>query len=106
VITDDDGVANLDMMIPVGGRSGTINREGGAGMKAIETIITVLPDGSIQIPRRADLTPGTHRAVLVVEESVPARAPQRPLRLKMLNMTAWPVDSTYRREDIYDDTGR
>jgi hypothetical protein len=38
-------------------------------MKTIELTITVLPDGSIQIPPRSDLAPGEHRAVLVVEEA-------------------------------------
>ncbi len=37
-------------------------------MKTIETIITVLPDGSIQIPAYPELQPGQHRAVLVVDQ--------------------------------------
>ncbi len=37
-------------------------------MKTIETTITVLADGRIQIPPRSDLSPGEHRAVLVIEE--------------------------------------
>lgn len=76
-------------------------------MKTIETIITVLDDGSIQIPPRHDLTPGSHRAVLVVEEeSAPALARHLPLRLRMLNLSGWPANSTYRREELYDDAGR
>jgi hypothetical protein len=42
---------------------------GGIGVKIIETMITVLPDGSIQIPPHRDLIPGEHRAVLVVDET-------------------------------------
>lgn len=84
---------------------GRMKPKGDAIMKTIETVITVLPDGSIQIPRRPDLTPGNHRAVLVVDEPVPSTA-GTPLKLKMLNLAAWPPDSTYRREDLYDDTGR
>ena len=38
-------------------------------MKTIETTITVLPDGSIQIPPRPELAPGEHRAVLVIEDA-------------------------------------
>jgi hypothetical protein len=34
-------------------------------MKTIETTMTVLPDGSIQIPPRSDLVPGKYRVVLV-----------------------------------------
>lgn len=36
-------------------------------MKTIQTTITVLPDGSIQIPVPLALPPGEHRAVLVVQ---------------------------------------
>jgi hypothetical protein len=38
-------------------------------MKTIETMITVLADGQIQIPPRPDLAPGEHRAVLLVDEA-------------------------------------
>jgi hypothetical protein len=34
-------------------------------MKTIETTITVMPDGSIQIAPRPDLVPGDYRVVLV-----------------------------------------
>jgi hypothetical protein len=34
-------------------------------MKTIETTITVLPDGSIHIPPRPELTPGQYWAVLM-----------------------------------------
>jgi hypothetical protein len=78
-------------------------------MKTIETVITVLSDGSIQIPPRPDLPPGEHRAVLVIEEAaqretMPAAKP--PLQLKMLDWSGWPADSTFRREEIYGDDGR
>ena len=47
-------------------------------MKTIETTITVLPDGSIQLPLRLDLAIGEHRAVLVVEEqTAPTPATKR-----------------------------
>lgn len=39
-------------------------------MNAIEIVITVLPDGSIQVPPRLTLAPGMYRAMLV---------PQAPL---------------------------
>jgi hypothetical protein len=44
-------------------------------LQMIETTITVLPDGSIHIPPRADLPPGEHRAVLAFE--VPASDRER-----------------------------
>lgn len=76
-------------------------------MKTIETVITVLADGSIQVPPYPGLPPGAHRAVLVVEE-LATKSPnfQAALDLKMLDWSAWPVDATYRREELYDDDGR
>jgi hypothetical protein len=50
-------------------------------MKTIETTITVLADGSIQIPPRPDLTPGEHRAVLVVEETSDGMPPDERARV-------------------------
>ncbi len=76
-------------------------------MKTIETVITVLPDGSIQVPPRTDLPPGAHRAVIVLESvAQPAPAPNTLLKLKMLDWSGWPADSTYRREDLYSDFAR
>lgn len=75
-------------------------------MKAIEVEIKVLPDGSIQLPAHLELRPGTHRAVLVVEEilaSAPATTNIPPL--KILDWSHWPADSTFRREDLYGDDG-
>jgi hypothetical protein len=76
-------------------------------MRTIETVITVLADGSIQVPPYPGLPPGAHRAVLVVEELEP-KSPSLPvaLELRMLDWSAWPVDATYRREELYDDDGR
>ena len=77
-------------------------------MKTIELTITVLPDGSIQVPPRPELAPGKHRAVLVIEEA-PTRAPvaeHEPLRLNMIDMRGWPADARFHREELYDDTGR
>ncbi len=75
-------------------------------MKTIETVITVLPDGSIQIPPQPGLSAGAHRAVLVVEEPMEQPIVAQPLQLRMLDLSGWPVGSTYRREELYDDDGR
>jgi hypothetical protein len=75
-------------------------------MRTIETVITVLPDGSIRIPPRPDLKPGDHRAVLVIEELATSQTSQPLLGLKMLDIPGWPVDSTFRREEMYDDHQR
>lgn len=76
-------------------------------MKTIETVLTVLPDGSIQLPHNLGLPPGAHRAVLVVEETATQPVGQRvPLGLKMLDWSGWSVDAKDRREELYDDSGR
>jgi hypothetical protein len=36
-------------------------------LRTIETTITVLPDGSIQMPPQSDLAPGHHRVLLTIE---------------------------------------
>lgn len=79
-------------------------------MKTIELTILVLPDGSIQILPQPALRSGEYRAVLVVEEplaiAAPIHTPQPALKVKMLDWSAWPTDSTFRREEIYGDDGR
>lgn len=75
-------------------------------MRTIETVITVLPDGSIRIPPQPDLKPGDHRAVLVIEEPATSQTSQPLPGLKMLDIPGWPVDSAFRREEMYDDRQR
>ena len=80
-------------------------------MKKIEARITIAPNGHVTIPDPlpADISPGEHRAVLVIDEQLtapPARKPKLPLRLNVWNWNAWPADAAFRREDLYDDDGR
>jgi hypothetical protein len=77
-------------------------------MRTIETIATVMPDGTIVAPGPADLAPGEHRAVVHIEETTirAAGEPLPPLQLVMLPYTAWPADATFRRVDLYGDDGR
>lgn len=78
-------------------------------MRAIEVTITVLPDGAAEIEGSADLPPGKHQALLIVDQpavSRPERTPKPPLELTMLDWSGWPADSTFRREDLYGDDGR
>jgi hypothetical protein len=46
-------------------------------MQTIETTITVLADGRIEIPPHPALPPGAHRAVLVVDAPPPAPMSER-----------------------------
>ena len=80
-------------------------------MRTIETQVTVTPDGqlTVQVPALADIPPGKYKAVLVIDEHLappPARVPKPPLSLKTWKWAAWPADATFRREDLYGDTGR
>lgn len=52
-------------------------------MKTIATMITVLPDGSVQVPSQPGLAPGAYRAMLVVSEPVPRPLLPLPLQLKL-----------------------
>lgn len=75
-------------------------------MRAIETIVTVTPEGEILVPVRADLPAGEHRAVLVIEESAPTGTKQPLDDFPVHDLGPWPKDLSLRREDMYDDWGR
>jgi|SoiMetStandDraft_5_1073268.scaffolds.fasta_scaffold1086774_2 hypothetical protein len=80
-------------------------------MRTIETQVTVTPDGrlTVQAPAPADIPPGEHKAVLVIDEHVASasvRVPKPPLTLKIWKWEAWPADATFQREDLYEDDGR
>ncbi|HSH82261.1 MAG TPA: hypothetical protein VLA19_27350 [Herpetosiphonaceae bacterium] len=78
-------------------------------MRAMDVTIVVTQDGSVEVTGIAGLPPGTHPALLVVGQ--PPTLPVAPdehasLDLAMLNWSAWPAGSTFRREDLYGDDGR
>ena len=78
-------------------------------MITVEAISEVAQDQTLKIEMPKSVTPGPHRVVVVIEESPLGsvqRKPAGPLRLIKLHLPAWPADSTFRREDIYGDTGR
>jgi len=79
-------------------------------MRTFEIKATVAPDGELRVVARVppDIPPGDHRAVLVLDETVgtSGNAPKPPLRLKVFDWLGWPANSTFRREEIYDDNGR
>jgi hypothetical protein len=78
-------------------------------MITVQAISEVAQDQTLTIELPKSVTPGPHRVVVVIEESPLGafeRKPAGPLRLTKLHLPAWPADSTFRREDIYGDTGR
>jgi hypothetical protein len=78
-------------------------------MITVEAISEVAPDQTLKIELPKSVTPGPHRVVVVIEENhldATRHKPAGPLRLTKLHLSAWPEDSTFRREEIYGDTGR
>jgi hypothetical protein len=75
-------------------------------MRTVETIATVTPDSSLTVRVPLDVTPGTHRIVLVIDdESREAR--ERWLgAFPVVSVGAWPADVSLHREDMYGDSGR
>jgi hypothetical protein len=78
-------------------------------MITVEGIIEVSEDQMLRIELPKSVTPGPHRVVVVIEEAplgLVRRQPAAPLHLTKLRLEAWPKDSTFRREDIYGNSGR
>jgi len=78
-------------------------------MITIEGISEVAQDQTLTIELPKSITPGPHRVVVVIEETPlghAGRQPAEPLHLTKLRLEAWPKDSTFRREDLYGDSGR
>jgi hypothetical protein len=80
-------------------------------MITIELNAIVNEDGTVTVKLPDKIEPGEYKAVLVLEEK-PAQAVaptglKLPLsqKLKMLKMDNWPINATFRREEIYDDRG-
>ena len=72
-------------------------------MRTIEATVEVDEEhrASIQLP--ADVPPGPHRVVLVIEGEPPVRS---PLTFSAHDVGPWPEGFTASREQIYDDSGR
>ena len=82
-------------------------------MRAVETEIKVLPDGSGVVNTGKQLKPGLHKILIIADESAVSEEDQANKEmkkaffdLKPIRLQGWPKDSTFRREDIYDDDGR
>ncbi|MFH1738543.1 MAG: hypothetical protein ABIH23_06010 [bacterium] len=75
-------------------------------MRTIETKATIAPDGTLTAQVPADIPPGEH-AVVVVIESEPIKNEERPsLDFPVHCGVSWPEDLSLRREDMYDEWGR
>jgi len=76
-------------------------------MKTIETTIVIDESRLATLQFPADVAPGTHRVVVVIEES-PAFFPNAPTLddFPVIDVGPWPDDLSMRREDMYGDNGR
>jgi hypothetical protein len=77
-------------------------------MVTIETTIEVDEQGKVTIQMPADVRPGLHRAVVVVFDEPEVAAVHPGMADFPRHDVAWtfPEGYTFRREDMYDDSGR
>ena len=74
-------------------------------MKTIETTTVVGEDRKLTVQLPADVEPGTHQVVVVIEEAATSR-PLEPLQFSKHDLTLIDPNFTFRREDLYGDDGR
>ena len=78
-------------------------------MRAVEVVIKVSPDGSAVVHTGNLLKPGQHKILIVADEAAISegdrliKEKKRLLDLKPIRMQGWPKNSTFRREEIYND---
>jgi hypothetical protein len=81
-------------------------------MRAVEAVIKVSPDGSAVLNTEKLLTPGLHKIIIITNESAVREGDQIRKEkklfpdLKLIHGQGWPKNSTFRREEIYNDDGR
>ena len=72
-------------------------------MRTIETNAVVTEDGQLIVPMPADITPGHHRVVIVIEEqAAPTTRKRPPLKLSVFPFGLTDDTFTMRREELYD----
>lgn len=75
-------------------------------MKTIETTVLVTPEGTVTLQLPADILPGEHRIVFVIDEQPIRKKKQPPLKFSAYPVGLVSEDMTFRREDLYGDWGR
>lgn len=81
-------------------------------MRAVEAVIKVSPDGTAVLRTANPLRPGQHKILIIADEAaIPEEGKitgevKRSLDLRPISPMGWPKDSTFRREEIYNDDGR
>jgi hypothetical protein len=72
-------------------------------VKTFQATILVDEHGKALLELPAEVAPGPHRAVVVIEE---VAAPRTPLTFAAHHVGPWPEGFSVRREDIYGSDGR
>jgi hypothetical protein len=76
-------------------------------MRTLELIGQVEPDGLLTLQLPADIPPGAHQIVLVIDDRpVTPRAPQSLDDFPVDDYGPWPEGLSLRREDLYGEWGR
>ena len=75
-------------------------------MRTIEATAQVGEDHKLVVQLPADVAPGPHRVVVVIEEPPAERPKREPMRFVTTDVGIVDPSFTYRREDIYGDDGR
>ena len=75
-------------------------------MHTIETTATVTEDRKLTIEVPADIAPGAHRVIVIIDEGMVPSNERAPLQLAAYPVGLTSDNFTFRREDLYDDDGR
>ncbi|MSS69911.1 MAG: hypothetical protein EXS64_00325 [Candidatus Latescibacteria bacterium] len=72
-------------------------------MRTVETTATVMADGTLTAQVPPDIPPGEHQVVLVIDEKSLTKKERLSLKFSAYPVGLISEDSTFRREDLYDD---
>ena len=75
-------------------------------MVTITATGVVTEDGKLTIQVPANVTPGEHQVVVVIDDEPLNQQGQPPLEFPVHDVGPWPENLSLRREDMYDEWGR
>ena len=72
-------------------------------MRTIEATATIRPDRTLTVQVPADIAPGDHHIVVIIDEQPTVQAPRSPLQFAAYPVGLTAPERTFRREELYDD---
>lgn len=72
-------------------------------MKTIQTTATVTEEGKLIVQVPADISPGEHQIVIVIDETSAEQQQRLPLKFSDYPVGLRKDNFTFRREDLYSD---